>query len=110
MQAKGNGLTCRRFRQKGKQLARWSAAEIVRRLVTLGTRGLHLGEESVTSAGSSENPPWHYHTCQHVQDPEAFLVRARPVLWLCERVQITLVAGVWGGCADEKTLIWARTR
>jgi transposase len=54
--------------------------------------------------------PWRYHTWQHILDPQAFLLRARPVLRLYERAQEWLEKGLWVVCVDEKTSIQARKR
>jgi hypothetical protein len=45
---------------------------------------------------------------QHIQDPETFLERARPVLQLYEQATTLLQEGVWVVCTDEKTCIQAR--
>jgi len=52
--------------------------------------------------------PWRFHSWQHIQDPETFLQRAHPVLWLYEHAQSLLQEGVWVVCTDEKTSIQAR--
>jgi hypothetical protein len=91
-------------------LARWSSAEIARRLVALGlvvriaasTVGRWLAAEKIR--------PWRYHTWQHILDPQAFLERARPVLRLYEHAQKLLKQGFWIVCVDEKTSIQARKR
>jgi transposase len=91
-------------------LARWSNAEIARRLVDLGlvvriaagTVGRWLAAEKLR--------PWRYHTWQHILDPQAFLERARPVLRLYGRARELLKQGFWLVCVDEKTSIQARER
>lgn len=91
-------------------LARWSHAEIARRLMALGwvvqvaasTVGRWLAAEKLR--------PWCYHTWQHILDPQAFLERARPVLRLYEKALELLKQGVWVVCVDEKTSIQARER
>ena len=91
-------------------LARWSNAEIARRLVALGlvvqiaasTVGRWLAAERIR--------PWCYHTWQHILDPQAFLERARPVLQLYEQARELLKKGFWVVCVDEKTSIQARKR
>jgi transposase len=88
-------------------LARWSYAEIARRLVALGvvvsiaasTIGRWLRAERVK--------PWRYHLWQHVRDPR-FLELAKPVLRLYELAQVLYHCGVWVVCTDEKTSIQAR--
>ncbi len=52
--------------------------------------------------------PWRFHSWQHIQDPVAFLERARPVLQLYEQAATLLKQGIWMICADEKTCIQAR--
>jgi len=91
-------------------LARWSCAEIARRLVELGrvrriaatTIGRWLAAEKIK--------PWRYHSWQHVLDPQAFLERARPILRLYEQARALLKNGVWVVCVDEKTSLQARKR
>jgi len=52
--------------------------------------------------------PWRFHSWQHIQEPETFLQRARPVLRLYEHAHSLLQEGIWVVCADEKTSIQAR--
>jgi len=52
--------------------------------------------------------PWRYHTWQHILDPAAFVVRARPILQLYTRAQELMAQGCWLVCLDEKTSIQAR--
>jgi transposase len=52
--------------------------------------------------------PWRYHAWQHIQNPETFLERARPVLQWYERARSLLQEGCWLVCVDEKTSIQAR--
>ena len=52
--------------------------------------------------------PWRYHSWQHIQEPETFLQRARPVLRLYEHAVALLEQGIWVVCTDEKTSIQAR--
>jgi transposase len=52
--------------------------------------------------------PWRYHSWQHIQEPEVFLRRARPILRLYEHASTLLEQGIWVVCADEKTSIQAR--
>jgi transposase len=110
VRAQATGLACSRPRQKGVPLVCWSAAEIARRLITLGvvacisasTVGRWLAQERIR--------PWRSHTWQHILDPKAFLEGARPVLRLYEHAKTLLAAGVWVVCTDEKTSIQARKR
>ena len=110
VRAEATALACSRPREKGVPLARWSNAEIARRLVALGavvriaasTVGRWLVAEKIR--------PWRYHSWQHILDPQAFLERARPVLRLYEQAQELLKKGFWVVCVDEKTSIQARKR
>ena len=52
--------------------------------------------------------PWRYHAWQHIQNPETFLERARPVLRWYEQARSLLREGTWLVCVDEKTSIQAR--
>jgi len=110
VRAQATALACSRPREEGVPLARWSNAEIARRLVALGmvvkiaasTVGRWLAAEKIR--------PWRYHSWQHILDPQAFLERARPVLRLYERAKDLLKNGTWVVCVDEKTSIQARKR
>jgi transposase len=110
VRAQATALACSRPREEDVPLARWSNAEIARRLVDLGlvvriaasTVGRWLAAEKLR--------PWRYHTWQHILDPQAFLERARPVLRLYERARELLKQGFWLVCVDEKTSIQARER
>jgi hypothetical protein len=52
--------------------------------------------------------PWRYHAWQHIQNPQTFLQRTRPVLQAYERALALLREGIWLVCVDEKTSIQAR--
>jgi hypothetical protein len=92
----------------GVSLARWSRAELVRQLsaqgaledVSTGTIGRWLRAEQIR--------PWRYRMWQHIHDPQAFLLRARPVLQLYAQASSLLESGEWLVCVDEKTSIQAR--
>jgi transposase len=107
VRAQATAVACSRPEAEGVPLARWSYAEIARRLVTLGvvvsiatsTIGRWLQAERIK--------PWRYHLWQHVRDPR-FLELAKPVLRLYELAQVLYQRGVWVVCADEKTSIQAR--
>jgi hypothetical protein len=60
------------------------------------------------SLAAEQIRPWRYHSWQHIQKPEAFLLRARPVLQLYEHATSLLEQGIWVVCTDEKTSIQAR--
>lgn len=96
--------------EQGVPLARWSYAEIAVRLVALG---LVVGVATSTVArwlSAEKLKPWRYRLWQQIEEPEAFLERARPVLWLYRHAKTLLLRGIWVVCVDEKTSIQARQR
>jgi transposase len=107
VRAQATAVACNRPEAEGVPLARWSYAEIARRLVALGlvvsiatsTIGRWLQAERVK--------PWRYRLWQHVRDPR-FLELAKPVLRLYELARELYQRGVWVVCTDEKTSIQAR--
>ena len=91
-------------------LARWSYAEIAARLVALGLV-VSVATSTVARWLSAEKlKPWRYRLWQQIEEPEAFLERARPVLWLYRHAKTLLLRGIWVVCVDEKTSIQARQR
>ncbi len=106
--AQVTALACSLPRSHGIPLTHWSRAELARHAATVPTLpevsprtiGRWLGEEQIR--------PWRFHSWQHIQDPETFLQRARPVLWLYEHARSLLQEGTWVVCVDEKTSIQAR--
>jgi transposase len=108
VRAQATALACSLPQEEGVPLARWSYAEIARRLVMLGLV-VSIAASTIRRWLAAEKlKPWRYHTWQHVLDPEAFLERARPILQLYAKAQKLLQEGVWVVCADEKTSIQAR--
>ena len=101
-------LACSLPRTHGVPLAHWSRAELARHVTSVAT----LPTISARTIGrwltAEQIRPWRYHSWQHIQEPEAFLVRARPVLRLYEHARALLREGIWVVCADEKTCIQAR--
>lgn len=95
-------------KSQGVPLARWSRSELARHVarvpqlpgVSASTIGHWLKAERIR--------PWRYHSWQHIQDPEKFLARARPVLHLYEQARMLLREGTWLVCSDEKTSLQAR--
>ena len=73
-------IACSLPRQCQVPLARWSRAELARRIaqdpslprISASTVGRWLKAERLR--------PWRYHAWQHIHDPHVFLERARPVL------------------------------
>lgn len=99
---------CTLPRQTGVPLARWSRAEVARKVVaklsgqapSASTIGRWLKAERLR--------PWRYHSWQHIHDPKRFLERAHPALQLYARAQSLWREGTWLLCLDEKTSIQAR--
>ena len=110
MRAQATALACSRPREEGVPLARWSASEVARRLITLGIVAAISASTVARWLAQERIRPWVHRTWQHILDPPAFLERARPILRLYERAQHLLREGVWVVCADEKTSIQARKR
>lgn len=108
VRAQATALACSLPQEEGVPLARWSYAEIARRLVALQLV-VSIATSTVARWLAVEKlKPWRYHTWQHILDPQAFLERARPILRLYARAQALLKEGVWLVCVDEKTSIQAR--
>jgi len=101
-------LACSLPRSHGVPLAHWSRAELAQHVTTLPT----LPTISARTIGqwltAEQIRPWRFHSWQHIQNPEAFLQRARPVLRLYEQATFLLEQGFWVICIDEKTSIQAR--
>jgi DDE superfamily endonuclease len=90
------------------RLSHWSRAALARYVaatpglppLSASTIGRWLAAEQIRG--------FRYHSWQHIQKPEEFLSRARPVLQLYEQATALLQKGIWVVCADEKTCIQAR--
>src|SRR6266567_1717522 len=108
VRAQVTALACGLPRSYGVPLAHWSRVELAR----YAARTPSLPEISASTIGrwlaAEQIRPWRYHSWQHIQNPEMFLVRARPVLQLYEHAAALLEQGIWVVCADEKTSIQAR--
>lgn len=108
IRAQVTALACSLPRSHGLPLAHWSRAELARQAAAVPT----LPAISARTIGrwltAEQIRPWRFHSWQHIQEPGAFLERARPVLQLYEQAQALLQNGTWVVCADEKTSIQAR--
>jgi hypothetical protein len=108
VRAQVTAVACSLPKQCQVPLARWSRAELARRVaqdatlphISASTVGLWLKAERIR--------PWRYHAWQHIHDPASFLQRARPVLHAYGQARVLLRAGTWLVCLDEKTSIQAR--
>lgn len=108
MRAQVTAIACSLPKQSQVPLARWSRAELARRV----SQDLTLPRLSASSVGrwlkAERLRPWRYHSWQHIHDPQTFLQRARPVLQAYAQAQVLLRAGTWLVSLDEKTSIQAR--
>ena len=108
VRAQVTALACSLPRSHGIPLTRWSRAELAR----YAAHTPHLPEISPRTIGrwlsAEQIHPWRFHSWQHIQEPQAFLTRARPVLRLYEHAAALLEQGIWVVCTDEKTSIQAR--
>ncbi|HZO75781.1 MAG TPA: IS630 family transposase [Ktedonobacteraceae bacterium] len=108
VRAQVTALACSLPRSHGLPLSRWSRAELARHTAHI-PGGPKISPRTVGRWLSAEQlHPWRYHSWQHIQDPETFLQRARPVLRLYEQAQSLLQEGTWVVCTDEKTSLQAR--
>ena len=108
VRAQVTALACSLPRASGVPLAHWSRAELARQVTTVPTLPTISARTIGRPLPAEQIRPWRFHSWQHIQDPEAFLERARPVLQLYEHARALLEQGIWVVCADEKTSIQAR--
>src|SRR5215216_2707689 len=102
VRVQATAIACSLPRTQAVPLARWSRAELARRVaatpelprVSPSTVGRWLQAEKIR--------PWRFRLWQHIQNPTAFLERARPVLQLYAQATALLQSGTWVVCADEK--------
>jgi transposase len=108
IRAQVTALACSLPRSHGIPLTHWSRAELARHVAA--TPGeLAISPRTIGRWLTAEQiRPWRFHSWQHIQEPETFLQRARPVLRLYEQAQSLLQEGTWVVCVDEKTSIQAR--
>jgi len=108
VRAQVTAIACSLPKQCQVPLARWSRAELARRVVQDPT----LPGISASTVGrwlkAERLGPWRYHAWQHIHDPHTFLQRACPVLEAYVQAQALLQAGTWLLSLDEKTSIQAR--
>src|SRR4030095_11901815 len=105
VQAQVTATACSLPRTQGVPLARWSRADLPRRVAA----ACPLAQVSVSTVGrwlrQERLRPWRYRSWQHIHDPLTFLERARPILQLYEAARTLLSIGTWVVCVDEKTSI-----
>src|SRR6266567_1532708 len=108
VRAQVTAIACSLPKQCQVPLARWSRAELARRVAYDPTLP-HISASTVGRWLKAERlRPWRYHAWQHIHDPASFLQRARPVLHVYGQARVLLRAGTWLVCLDEKTSIQAR--
>ncbi len=107
VRAQVTAWACSLPRASGVPLAHWSRAELARQVTTVPTLPTISARTIGRPLPAEQIRPWRFHSWQHIQDPEAFLERARPVLQLYEHARALLEQGIWVVCADEKTSIQA---
>lgn len=92
-------IACSLPRYHGIPLTHWSRAELTRHVAA--TPGLpEISSRTIGRWLTAEQiRPWRFHSWQHIQEPETFLQRARPVLWLYEHALSLLQEGIWRSCA-----------
>ena len=108
VRAQVTALACSLPRSSGVPLAHWSRAELARHAATVPTLPTIQARTIGRWLTAEQVRPWRFHSWQHIQNPETFLERARPVLHLYEHATDLLKQGIWVICADEKTSIQAR--
>ncbi len=108
VRAQVTALACSLPRSHEAPLAHWSQAELARHIVTIPTLPTISARTIGRWLSAEQLRPWRFHSWQHIQQPEEFLERARPVLQLYEDATALLKQGIWVVCTDEKTSIQAR--
>jgi len=106
--AQVTALACSLPRSHGVPLAHWSRAELACHVATVPTWPTISARTIGRWLTAEQIRPWRFHSWQHIQEPETFLQRARPVLRLYEHAAALLEQGIWVVCTDEKTSIQAR--
>jgi hypothetical protein len=108
VRAQITATACSLPRTQDVPLARWSRAELARRVAAASP----LAAVSTSTVGrwllAEKIRPWRYRMWQHIHDEAAFLSRARPILQLYAQAGRLLREGTWVVCVDEKTSIQAR--
>ena len=108
VRAQVTAVACSLPRASGVPLAHWSRAELARHAATVPTLPTIQARTIGRWLTAEQVRPWRFHSWQHIQNPETFLHRARPVLRLYEHATSLLEQGTWVVCTDEKTSIQAR--
>src|SRR6266851_2621012 len=99
--AQVTAIACSLPRQCQVPLARWSRAELARRVAQDPTLP-HISASTVGRWLKAERiRPWRYHAWQHIHDPASFLQRARRVLHAYGQARVLLRTGTWLVCLDE---------
>src|SRR6266536_120069 len=102
VRAQVTALACSLPRSHGVPLAHWSRADLARHATTIPTLPTISAKTIGRWLTAERIRPWRFHSWQHLQNPETFLERARPVLCLYEQAPSLLKQGIWVVCTDEK--------
>lgn len=108
VRAQVTALACSLPRSHGLPLTRWSRVELARYVATTPSLPVVSASTIGRWLAAEQIHPWRFHSWQHIQEPKAFLERARPVLHLYEHAAALQKLGIWVVCADEKTSVQAR--
>jgi hypothetical protein len=108
VRAQATAVACSLPQTQGVPLARWSRTELARWVASAPSLPAVSASTISRWLQAERIRPWRYHAWQHIQHPQTFLERARPVLRLYGRASALLQEGTWLVCIDEKTSIQAR--
>jgi hypothetical protein len=106
--AQTTALACNLPRTQGLPLARHSSSSLARQLMASGQVKKISAATIRRWLASEKLKPWRFKLWQHIVEPKAFLLRAKPVLKLYEHAKVLQKRGIWVVCCDEKTSLQAR--
>jgi len=108
VRAQVTATACQLPRQRDVPLARWSRAELARRVAAACPDGAVSPSTVGRWLRAERLRPWRSRMWQHIHDPATFLARARPVLDAYAHARTMLAHGAWVVGRDEKTSLQAR--
>lgn len=106
--AQTTALACSLPKKQGLPLARHSSESITRQLIETGQVKKIACSTVRRWLAAEKLKPWRFRLWQHIVEPKAFVVRAKPVLRLYQHAKALLERGIWVVCCDEKTSLQAR--